>query len=190
MPAAAASHPPTFSVASIIPGGQGDPFDLSTVSGMATAAPPWPAAGGTATAEGTAAAPEQQPEPDRPDSAAAEPKEPASAAPPSRSSARSPNVVNDAMIASIRRRLKLTAEQEKLWPPVEAALRKIVYTRAALTSRHGRAGATAYIDPDSPEVQELKVAALPLLMRLNEAQKREVRELAYVMGLQAVASQF
>jgi hypothetical protein len=93
------------------------------------------------------------------------------------------------MIASIRRRLKLTAEQEKLWPPVEAALRKIVYTRAAMNQQHGQPP-TAYIDPTSPAVQELKSAALPLLTRLNEEQKHEVKLLAFVMGLEAVAAHF
>ena len=57
----------------------------------------------------------------------------------------------------------------------EAAVRKIVYTRAAMNPQRGpSAGPTAYIDPSSPEVQELKSAALPLLMRLNDQQKREV----------------
>jgi hypothetical protein len=39
-------------------------------------------------------------------------------------------------------------------------------------------------------VRELKSAAVPLLMRLNDEQKREVKMLAYVMGLETVASQF
>ena len=48
----------------------------------------------------------------------------------------------------------------------------------------------AYVDPGSAEVQQLKSAALPLIIRLNDEQKREVKMLAYVMGLEAVASQF
>jgi hypothetical protein len=148
------------------------------LSGRATVEPQWPAADGVAPAARSAEGAEgaelarlvEPPKPQRP-------------------SARSPNVVNDGMIASIRRRLKLTAEQEKLWPAVEAALRKIVYTRAAMNPQRGQSG-TAYIDPTSPEVQELKSAALPLLMRLNDEQKREVKMLAFVMGLESVASQF
>jgi hypothetical protein len=165
----AASQPPAFSTARVVPAEHGETFDLSALSGMATVEPAWPAADGTAPAEAATTEPPQARRP----------------------SARSPNVVNDAMIASIRQRLKLTAEQDKLWPPVEAALRKIVYTRAALNPQRGpSAGPTAYIDPSSPEVHELKSAALPLLMRLNDQQKREVKELAFVMGLEAVASQF
>jgi hypothetical protein len=163
----AVSQPPAFSTARVVPAENGETFDLSALSGRATVEPAWPAADGTAPAEAT-----EPPQARRP-------------------SARSPNVVNDAMIASIRQRLKLTAEQDKLWPAVEAALRKIVYTRAAMNPQRGpSAGPTSYIDPSSPEVQELKSAALPLLMRLNDHQKREVKELTFVMGLEAVASQF
>ena len=172
-----ASQPPMFSTASVNPTGQAETFDLGALSGLATAEPTWPAADGVAPAAGTPEGQETTRQGELPKA--------------QRPSARSPNVVNDAMIASIRRRLKLTVEQEKLWPPVEAALRKIVYTRAAMNPQRGQSGgSTAYIDPTSPEVQELKSVALPLLTRLNEEQKREVRMLAFVMGLEAVASQF
>jgi hypothetical protein len=169
------SQSPTFSTASVIPAGEGETYDLSALSGMATVAPPWPAVDGNAPTTRSLEGPEP----------------PLQIEPPKtqRPSARSPNVVNDAMIASIRRRLRLTAEQDKLWPPVEAALRKIVYTRAALNPQHGQSP-TAYIDPTSPAVQELKSAALPLLMRLNDEQKHEVKMLAFVMGLEAVAAHF
>jgi hypothetical protein len=170
-----ASQPPTFSAASVVPAGQGETYDLSALSGMAMVEPPWPAADGNVPTTRTLEGPEPllQIEPPK----------------AQRPSARSSSVVNDAMIASIRRRLKLTAEQEKLWPPVEAALRKIVYTRAAMNPQHGQPP-TAYIDPTSPAVQELKSAALPLLTRLNEEQKHEVKMLAFVMGLEAVAAHF
>jgi hypothetical protein len=178
-----AFQPPTFSATSVIPAGQGETFDLSALSGVATAEPPWPTANGTAPA-----AAETWEEPAR----QSEPAKPAGAS-PHRLTARSPNVLNDAQIASIKQRLKLTAEQARLWPAVEAALRRIVYTRTAISPKGGgQSGGspTAFIDPFSPEVRDLKSAALPLLMRLNDEQKREVKMLAYVMGLEAVASQF
>jgi hypothetical protein len=181
----AASQPSTFSTSTVLPGGAGETFDLSTFSGMATVEPRWPAADGMAPA---AAESRDEPEPGRqPDSA-----NPGGAS-PRRPSARSPNVLNDAQIANLKQRLKLTAEQARLWPAVEAALRKIVYTRTAMNPKGaGQSGGspTAYIDPSSAEVQELKSAAVPLLMRLSDEQKREVKMLAYVMGLEAVASQF
>ena len=45
------------------------------------------------------------------------------------------------------------------------------------------------IDVNSAEVQSLVWAAMPLLMRLREDQKKEVRQLARVLGLESVASQ-
>jgi len=106
------------------------------------------------------------------------------------------SVLNDAQIASIKKRLNLTPDQESLWPAVEAALRNISYARkaqdtkvASLGSGAGR-GPMAYVDTNSSEVQRLKYAAIPLIMRLNDDQKREVKSMAYVMGLESVASSF
>src|SRR5262249_18430219 len=122
------------------------------------------------------------------------PKARAASAPARRVASLSSNVLNDPQIASIKQRLKLTAEQERMWPAVEAALRKIVYTKNAMNAQTRTAqssgSAAPYIDPGSAEVQQLKSAALPLIMRLNDEQKREVKILAYVMGLEAVVSQF
>lgn len=47
----------------------------------------------------------------------------------------------------------------------------------------------ATIDTSSPEVKRLTWAAMPLIMRMREDQKKEVRTLARVIGLEAVASQ-
>lgn len=172
-PATAPQRP--FPMAMLIPGLQpdDDSFDPDALSGMAVE-PQWPGADTVPPAPATAPADLEQ-RPDQP-----------GAAPPRRSSARSPYVLNDAMILSIKRRLRLTADQEKLWLPVEAALRKLVYSRAALNPQHGQ-GPVPFIDPASSE--DLKTAALPLIVHLNEGQKREVRDIAHVMGLTAVASQ-
>jgi hypothetical protein len=101
-------------------------------------------------------------------------------------------VLNDAQIASIKGRLQLSPEQERRWPAVEAALRNISYLKNTVAkNRSARDGdQIAYIDLDSPEVQRLKSVALPLIMHLSEDQKREVKSLAHVMGLDAVAAAF
>jgi hypothetical protein len=101
-------------------------------------------------------------------------------------------VLNDAQIASIKERLHLTADQEHMWPAVEAALRNLAYVRARDAHRHGPATATqvASADPNSIEVQGLKSAAIPLLMSFNAEQKDEVRNIAHVMGLDQLADQF
>jgi hypothetical protein len=109
------------------------------------------------------------------------------------STGRPGGVLNDAQIASIKKRLKLTPDQESLWPAVEVALRNINYVPKArelkVASVHS-SSPMAYVDPDSNEVQRLKYAAIPLIMRLNEDQKQEVRSMAHVMGLESVASSF
>ncbi len=101
------------------------------------------------------------------------------------------SVLNEAQIASMKRRLNLTPDQEPLWPAVESALRNIAYAKGGTASPvRTPQGAMAYIDPDSNEVAQLKYAALPLIMRLDDDQRREVRSMAHVMGLEGVASRF
>jgi hypothetical protein len=97
---------------------------------------------------------------------------------------------NDAQLASIKERLRLTSDQEYYWPQVEAALRAISYRMAKMQANKAVVGAkaAASIDPNSAEVQQLKSAAIPLIMSMREEQKREVRALARLMGLEAVAS--
>ena len=46
------------------------------------------------------------------------------------------------------------------------------------------------LDPNSAAVQDLKSAAVPLIMSFDDDQKNEVRSLAHVMGLDKLASQF
>jgi hypothetical protein len=105
-------------------------------------------------------------------------------APTPRSAAQNNGVLNGAQIASIKERLKLTPDQEQYWPAVEQALQAIAF-------HHSRDKTTNLksLDPNSAEVQTLVSAAIPLIMRLREEQKREVRTLARLMGLENVASQ-
>src|SRR5262249_9866550 len=113
------------------------------------------------------------------------------AAPKAASRTTKDNVLfNDAQLASIKHRLRLTQDQEYYWPQVEAALRAISVRVSKTQSAKGITGskAAASIDPNSAEVQQLKSAAIPLIMSMREDQKREVRALARLMGLEAVAS--
>jgi ABC-type transporter Mla MlaB component len=71
---------------------------------------------------------------------------------------------------------------------VESALR-VVARKIRATRQANPAAAGAPMDPDSAEVSQLKSAAMPLLVQLREDQKREVRMLARIIGLEAVASQ-
>jgi hypothetical protein len=83
-------------------------------------------------------------------------------------------------------------EQEQMWPAVEAALRNISYEKGAFArTRSARDGdRTVYIGIDGQEVQQLKAIALPLIMRLSEDQKREIKSLAHVMDLDGIAGSF
>jgi hypothetical protein len=199
----------TFSTANVMPVEHWETFDQGALLGIAMGDPPWRVAAATPAAETSAAAAQAPPalattEPPAALSngeaaAVVEAGNPAAAktqaanAPARRLTGRSNSVLNDAQIASLKRRLNLTAEQERMWPAVEAALRKIVYTQTAMNP-HARGaqsgGSTPYIDPTSAEVRQLKAVAVPLMQRLNDEQKREVKMLAYVMGLESVASQF
>jgi hypothetical protein len=99
-------------------------------------------------------------------------------------------ILNDAQIASIKQRLHLTPDQEQMWPAVEAALRNLAYARAREMRRSGDGAELASADPNSTDVQDLKSAAIPLLMSFDSEQKDEVRSLAHVMGLDQLANQF
>ena len=97
-------------------------------------------------------------------------------------------LLSDVQIAGIKERLQLSSDQESYWPAVESALRAIA--RKIHASRQADPNATgAPIDPDAAEVQQLKSAAMPLLYQLREDQKREVRALARIIGLEKVAAQ-
>jgi len=97
-------------------------------------------------------------------------------------------LLSDVQIAGIKERLKLSSSQEAYWPAVEGALRAVA--RKIHETRQANPRATgAPIDPDCAEVQQLKSAAMPLLFQLREDQKREVRTLAHLIGLDEVASQ-
>lgn len=95
------------------------------------------------------------------------------------------SLLSDIQIAGIKGRLKLTAAQEAYWPDVEAALRAVA---RKIHDRKQASGTTPPIDPQSAEVAQLRSAAMPLLGQLREDQKREVRALARIIGLEAVAS--
>ena len=96
-------------------------------------------------------------------------------------------LLSDIQIAGIKERLKLSPSQEQHWPGVENALRAVA--RKIHATRQANPHATgAPIDPECAEVQQLKSVAMPLLFQLREDQKREVRSLARIIGLDAVAS--
>ena len=97
-------------------------------------------------------------------------------------------LLSDAQIAGIKERLKLSSYQESYWPAVENALRAVARKIHAARQADPNGTGAPIIDPDAEEVQQLKSAAMPLLFQLREDQKREVRQLARLIGLEKVAA--
>ncbi len=104
--------------------------------------------------------------------------------------------LTDAHIAALKAGLKLSSDQEKNWPPVEAAIRDLAKERAArLEARRSQAqeqrangqrdaiaGLRARADAMSARAAGLKRladAAEPLYKTLDEGQKRRLRFLAW-----------
>src|SRR4051812_24917633 len=98
----------------------------------------------------------------------------------------------DARIASVHAGLKLTADQEKLWPPVEASVREFAKLRidranARMTPPQGDSSAQKPDDPISRlreradnmassavAMKKIAEAADPLYKTLDEGQKRRL----------------
>jgi hypothetical protein len=109
------------------------------------------------------------------------PEKQAAVAPKPKSNA----VLNSTQIASIKRRLNLTPDQERYWPAVEAQLRKMEYKKGPKGDTR-----TASIDMSKMDVQGLRTAGFPLVMSFNDEQKRELKSLAHLLGLENAMSGF
>jgi hypothetical protein len=112
---------------------------------------------------------------------------------PAKSLTRPGAVLNDAQIASIKKRLSLTPDQERMWPSVEAALRNLSYAKSG-NAPHGSARdaaqAVASVDPNGADVQNLKSAAMPLIMSFSDDQMRELQSITRVAGLDKLVPKF
>ncbi len=114
-------------------------------------------------------------------------------APRWRASAEDISALGDARIAALHAGLKLTAEQEKNWPPVEAALRDLAKLRSERFA--ARASADRPQDPlerlslraddmakHAAALKKLADAAGPLYKSLDDGQKHRMRLLAWMGG--------
>jgi zinc resistance-associated protein len=91
--------------------------------------------------------------------------------------------------------LKLTAAQERHWPPVESALRNIARQQVAyeasereIVQRTGEYATEFTLS--AAELRRLVSAAQPLVNSLNQEQKRDAIMLARAMGFSSVAEKF
>jgi hypothetical protein len=95
---------------------------------------------------------------------------------------RSNLVLNDSQIAGIKKRLNLTPEQERYWPAVAAELRKMEYSKKSTQGGNRMAS----IDMSKVNVEGLKSAGFPLVMSFSDDQRRELKSLAHLLGLEDV----
>jgi hypothetical protein len=97
----------------------------------------------------------------------------AKSAAPSPVAGRGAPFLTEAQIASLKSGLKLTPQQEKYWPAVEAALRRLAFRKMP--------DGTAVLDSES--MQGLYAAAAELVESLDPTQLGEAQRLARMVGL-------
>jgi hypothetical protein len=97
-------------------------------------------------------------------------------------------VLSDGQIANIKRRLRLTPDQQQMWPAVEVALRNLTYGKKADARQNGGQAVQDALDSDGTE--HLTSAAFPLVMSFSDDQKRELHVLAHVAGLEQLVPKF
>ncbi len=128
------------------------------------------------------------------DSPAAAEAAPAAAAKPTLASAatkpvpkpvrRSNTVLSESQITGIKKRLNLTPDQERYWPAVAAELRKLEYKK----DKSDPGSRMAAVDTSKVNVEGLKSAGYPLVMSFDDDQRRELKSLAHLLGLESVMS--
>lgn len=90
--------------------------------------------------------------------------------------------LNDTQIAGIRKRLNLSASQQKYWPPVENALREVTLQIDDYQKRMKRSRDDSF-DTDSDAIARLKTATRALYAQLNGTQKNDISLLVRMAGL-------
>jgi hypothetical protein len=93
-------------------------------------------------------------------------------------------VLTSAEIARIKYNLRLTPDQERAWPSIEAALAEMGRQQVALIRR----GQEPRISQNDWPPGRLYAAAGPLLQTLRPDQKETVRRLCRSLGFESVAS--
>jgi hypothetical protein len=93
-------------------------------------------------------------------------------------------VLTSAEIVRVKSSLRLTPEQERAWPPVEAALAEMGRQQIALIRR----GQEPRIAQSDWPPGRLYAVAGPLLQTLRPDQKEAVRRLCRSLGFEGVAS--
>ncbi|MBB5054689.1 hypothetical protein HNQ36_004696 [Afipia massiliensis] len=90
--------------------------------------------------------------------------------------------LNDSQIAGIKKRLNLTASQQKYWPPVENAMREVTLQIEDYQKRLKKNHDDSF-DTESEAITRLKTATRALYAQLSGAQKNDIAVLVRMTGL-------
>ncbi len=90
--------------------------------------------------------------------------------------------LNDTQIAGIKKRLNLTASQQKYWPPVENAMREVTLQIEDYQKRLKKNRDDSF-DTDSDAIARLKTATRALYAQLNGTQKNDISVLVRMAGM-------
>lgn len=104
-------------------------------------------------------------------------------------------VVSQAQIARLKSNLRLTTEQEPLWPAVEQAFRELSQQAfeeggADQGLVHKIGSRAVAVGLNAMALRRLATAAYPLIQTLNDEQKQSAVAFARSVGLEDVASAF
>ena len=100
-------------------------------------------------------------------------------------------VMSSGHVAKLKAVLKLTAEQEPLWPAIDRAFREISQSQAASPGFvQGIKQRVAQVALNSLALRRLATAAQPLIRTLSDEQKQNALQFARSMGLHSVALAF
>ena len=100
-------------------------------------------------------------------------------------------VMSSGHVARLKAVLKLTAEQEPLWPAIDRAFREISQSQAASPGLvQGIKQRVAQVALNSLALRRLATAAQPLIRTLSDEQKQNALQFARSMGLHSVALAF
>jgi len=102
-------------------------------------------------------------------------------------------VLSLAHVARLKSALKLTAEQEPLWTPIEHAFREICQAQGTTSSQglvQGLKNRATSIGLNALALRRLASAAYPLIRTLDAEQKQSAMAFARSVGLHSVAAAF
>ena len=99
-------------------------------------------------------------------------------------------VVTEGHIARLKAVLRLTPEQEKLWPAVETALRDVARAQREQRPQLELASTEPGHSSLDDKLSRAAAAALPLIAALDDQQKKSALRFARSLGLGNLASVF